>query len=299
MRNVLIAGPTASGKSYLALLLASKHDGIIVNADSMQVYRELPIVTAQPSKKDLLRTPHRLYGTRPAAQAYSVGQWLEDISHILKEAQQMKKPIIITGGTGLYFKLLTTGLSPIPDIPQAIRETWRQYAKNHTTEALYAELQQRDPYTANHLPKSDQQRIIRALEVFEATKRSLIDWQAQSNEPLIAPEATEKIIIAPDRKWLHACISKRFDQMIEQGALDEIRAFNKLELPPSLPVCQAIGRRELTAALSGTLSLQEAIERSKTATRRYAKRQETFFRNQFANWSRLTPEAIESFAQDW
>jgi len=283
-KAVLIAGPTASGKSAAALGLARSLGGTIINADSMQLYRELAILTARPAEADMPLAPHRLYGSVPAAEAYSAGKWLEDAARALREAEGEGRVPILVGGTGLYFKALTEGLAPVPDVPPEIRKAWREQAEKIGAEGLHRELAARDPVMAARLRPSDPQRILRALEVIDATSVSLSEWQGGSAAPVLAPEGVLKIVIAPEREPLYAGIDARFDRMIEEGALQEVRALLALRLDPGLPAMRAHGVRELATHLAGECSLDAAITKSKTESRRYAKRQMTWARRFMKNW---------------
>jgi tRNA dimethylallyltransferase len=284
IKAILIAGPTASGKSGAGLELATSFGGTIINADSMQLYRELRLLTARPSEADEARVPHRLYGTVSAADAYSVGRWLGDVARAMAEAQREGRLPILVGGTGLYFKALTEGLAPVPDIPAEIRSHWRERSAELGRDALHAELAARDPAMAARLGPADPQRIVRALEVIDATGVSLAEWQGGNATPLLAPDDALRLVIAAEREPLYAAIDARFNRMIEQGALDEVRALLGLELDPGLPAMRAHGVRELAAYLSGALTSEEAVAKAKTESRRYAKRQMTWLRRFMADW---------------
>ncbi|MEO1198185.1 MAG: tRNA (adenosine(37)-N6)-dimethylallyltransferase MiaA [Pseudomonadota bacterium] len=284
---VLIAGPTASGKSALALRLAEASGGVIVNADSMQVYDELRILTARPSIDDEARVPHRLYGHVPAATPYSVAAWLDDVAQILTECRSDGRTAYVTGGTGLYFTSLLKGLSPIPDVPEDLRTDLRAKVADLSVLDLHAVLEDRDPIMADRLPTGDRQRIIRALEVLEATGQSLSVWQDLPRKPILGAHTRQRYVLAPDRDWLRQRVADRFQAMLDQGVLDEVSAFMALGVPESLPAARAHGVRPLAAYLRGDISLDEAAERTITETRQYAKRQETWFRNQFPNWERV------------
>ena len=216
VKAVLIAGPTASGKSGVALELACRLGGTVINADSMQVYRELRLLTARPSHAEEARAPHRLYGTISAAEACSVGRWLDDVAHALAEAQGEGRLPILVGGTGLYFKALTEGLAPVPEIPAELRAYWREQAAKLSREALHQELAARDPAMAARLKPADPQRIVRALEVIDATGVSLAEWQGGSAAPLLGAGEVLPLVIAPEREPLYAAIDARFDRMIEE-----------------------------------------------------------------------------------
>ncbi len=297
-KAILIAGPTASGKSAAALALAERLGGAVINADSMQVYRELAVLTARPGAADLARAPHRLYGTVPAAEAYSVGSWLADAARAISQAQGQGLVPILIGGTGLYFKALTEGLAAIPDVPPEIRDYWRQRAEQLGAEGLHRELAARDPAMAARLRPTDPQRIARALEVIDATSVSLSEWHGTATAPVLAPEHVLKLVVAPEREPLYAAIDARFDTMIEQGALDEVRALLVLGLDDSLPAMRAHGVRELGAYLSRQTSLEEASAKAKTETRRYAKRQMTWLRKFMTDWEWAAdaPAAVKAAA---
>ena len=284
IKAILIAGPTASGKSGAGLELAARFGGTVINADSMQVYSELRLLTARPSEADEARVPYRLYGTVPAAEAYSVGRWLGDVAGAMAEAHKEGRLPILVGGTGLYFKALTEGLAPVPDIPAEIRAHWRERSEQLGRNSLHAELAARDPAMAARVSPADPQRIVRALEVIDATGVSLAEWQGGNAMPLLAPGDALRLVIAPEREPLYATIDARFDRMIEDGALDEVRAFLGLELDPGLPAMRAHGVRELAAYLSGALTREEAVANAKTESRRYAKRQMTWLRRFMSDW---------------
>ena len=281
---IFIAGPTASGKSAAALALAGRLGGTIINADSMQVYRELAVLTARPTAVDIARAPHRLYGTLTAREAYSVGRWLEDAGAAIREAQAQRRVPILVGGTGLYFKALLEGLAPVPDIPPEIRAHWRERSGSSDTAALHAELAVRDPAMAAKLRPTDPQRVVRALEVIDATGVSLAEWQGAGTPPILALTDVVKLVIAPEREAVYAKVDARFDRMIEAGALEEVRDLMVLGLDPGLPVMRAHGVRELAAYQAGASSLKDAVAKAKTETRRYAKRQMTWLRRFMTDW---------------
>jgi tRNA dimethylallyltransferase len=289
-RTVLIAGPTASGKSALALALAERVDGAVVNADSMQVYADLRIITARPTPAEEARVPHRLYGHVDAAMNYSVGQYLADARAALDEVRRSRKVAIFVGGTGLYFKALTAGLAAVPPIPAAIRDGVRARLAQHGAPALHAELAQRDPAAAARLSPNDRTRVARALEVVEATGRPLAAWQTTGLPALIGPDAP-RVFIAPDRAALYARIDARFSAMIAAGALDEVRRLAARRLDPLLPAMKAHGVPWLVRHLAGVITLEEAADHARLDTRHYAKRQFTWFRHQLGDWPRMAPEA--------
>lgn len=256
---------------------------MIVNADSMQVYRELRVLTARPSVDEEQVAPHRLYGHVPAAEAYSVSRWLRDVEAAIADATRQGLCPIIVGGTGLYFKALTEGLSPVPPIPDEVRERWRVEAQRDPVQ-LYEALRGRDPAMATRLSPSDAQRITRALEVIDATGVSLAEWQGRPGRPIIEISACERLLVARPRNDLHRRCDQRFDAMIATGVLDEVRALMQLDLPSDLPAMRAVGVAPLAAHLEGMLSFDEAVARAKAATRQYVKRQETWARKFMADW---------------
>lgn len=280
---ILIAGATASGKSQLALELAKAHGGCIINADSMQVYRELSILTARPSASDEAAVPHLLYGHISAREPYSVARYVEDASRAISEARAQGLRPILTGGTGLYFKALLEGLSPIPSIEEEVRAHWRGQADVQGGAHLHAILAQRDPVMARRLAPSDTQRVVRALEVLEATGRSLAEWQEQPGNPVIDGVAL-KLLVSRPRPHLHARADARFDAMIAAGALDEAAALGALALDPALPAMRALGVAQLIAAARGDVTIEAAVAQAKAETRQYIKRQETWFRKHMISW---------------
>lgn len=288
-RAVLIAGPTASGKSALALGLAERAGGVVINADSMQVYRDLRVLTARPTAEEETRAPHRLYGHVDGAADYSVAHWLEDARRVLAEAEAEGRLPILIGGTGLYFKALTQGLSPMPAIPPEVRERVR--ALDLDAPELHARLASVDAETAARLRPSDTQRLMRALEVFEATGRPLARWQAERTEaPVLPAEETEKLFLATDRTALRARIATRFHVMMEEGALEEARALLARNLPADRTVLKAHGMPWFARHLAGEITLDAAIEGAILDTRHYAKRQDTWFRHQLKGWTALPVE---------
>ncbi|EJF86376.1 tRNA (adenosine(37)-N6)-dimethylallyltransferase MiaA [Candidatus Bartonella washoeensis] len=275
----LIAGPTASGKSALALQMAQEKNALIINTDSMQVYDVLNILTARPTEVDTAIVPHYLYGYVNPTLHYSVGQWLCDVGKLLNTFTS--KSLIFVGGTGLYFRALLGGISEIPHIPDAVRQKWRFRLDKEGAENLYRRLLQVDAVLAEKISSQDGQRIVRALEVYDATGKKLSWWQKKKTLPLISPDCSEKILLIPPRQWLYERIHKRLDSMIERGALEEVFAMKKLMLSPLLPAMKAIGISEFIAYLDGYRSFENALETVKMQTRRYAKRQMTWFRHQF------------------
>jgi tRNA dimethylallyltransferase len=286
---ILIAGPTASGKSALALELAQRRDGVIVNADSMQVYRDLRIITARPSVEEERRVPHRLYGHVDAAENFSVGRWCEEAAAVLAETRRTARAAILVGGTGLYFNALTRGLAAVPPIPANIREEVRARLSSDGVAALHAELKWRDPAAAARLMPGDRARITRALEVVLATGRSLLDWHDENKPAGVDPARAAKIFLAPDRDELMRRIDARFDGMMAAGALEEVRALAVRNLDPNLPAMKAHGVPWLIRHLNGEITSEAAVEEAKRDTRQYTKRQATWFRNQLPDFAWAAP----------
>src|SRR5215469_10187761 len=287
---ILIAGPTASGKSALALELAEKRGGVIINADSMQVYRDLRIITARPSPEEEKRAPHQLYGHVDAAEDYSVGRWFRDPAAALAAALRRRQPALVVGGTGLCFSALTRGIAAVPPIPPEIRRDVRGRLAAEGVAALHAELTRRDPATAARLKPGDRARITRALEVVLATGRSLTEWHADNSPARVNLAAAAKVFLMPKRDELGARIDARFDAMMAAGALQEVRALAARELDLNLPAMKAHGVPWLSRHLKGEITIAEAVEQSKRDTRRYTKRQATWFRNQLPQFEWAEPQ---------
>jgi tRNA dimethylallyltransferase len=281
---ILIAGPTASGKSAAALALARETDGVIVNADSMQLYRELRVLTARPSAEEEAAAPHRLYGYVSVKEPFSVAKWLDAASRVLSDLRAAGTLGIVVGGTGLYFSALERGLSPIPEIDPDVRSEARSRHARLGNEAFHAALAERDPRTAGQLRAGDAQRVIRAWEVLEQTGQGLAEWQEIKGEPAIDLATTARIALLPEREQLYRRCDMRFHVMMKQGALDEARAVNDLGLDASLPATRALGLRQLVRHLAGEMSLEQAVDEAKRETRRFAKRQLTWFRHQMKDW---------------
>jgi tRNA dimethylallyltransferase len=297
VKAVLIAGPTASGKSALALDLAEVAGGTVINTDSMQVYRDLRVLTARPTEGEEARVPHRLYGHVDAAVNYSAGAWVNDAAAVLAEVQASGRLPIFTGGTGLYFKALTRGLSNVPPVPDAVREAIRQRLEQDGPEALHEELAKRDPEAAQRLKPRDRVRIARALEVVEATGRPLAEWHAHGLPPLLPPQGVVALFLAPDRKEVYERIDRRFESMMNRGALEEARALGHRGLDPLLPAMKAHGVPALIRHLAGDLSREEAIAIGQIDTRHYAKRQFTWFRHQLPEFEWVAPEAAQAWLE--
>ena len=289
-KAVLIAGPTASGKSALALELALGAGGTVINADSMQVYRDLRIITARPTHGEEARVPHRLYGHVDAAVNFSAGAWVSDAATALEEAKALGRLPVFVGGTGLYFKALTAGLSVVPPIPAEVREDVRARLERNGVEALHAELARRDPRAAERLNLRDRTRIARALEVIEATGRSLLEWHHEGQPPLLPKDSFRAVFLAPEREELYARIDARFDAMLGAGAMKEVERLAARQLDPLLPAMKAHGVPALIRHLRGELSLEEAATIGRADTRHYAKRQFTWFRHQLPEFEWVKPE---------
>jgi tRNA dimethylallyltransferase len=287
---ILIAGPTASGKSALALALAEKLGGTIINADSMQVYRDLRIITARPTPEEEARVPHRLYGHVDAAENFSVGRWCTEVAEVLAATQRQAQMSIVVGGTGLYFKVLTQGLAAVPPIPAQIRNEVRGRLASDGVEALHAELTRRDPAAAARLMPGDRARVTRALEVILATGRSLLLWHEANMPARVDAALAAKVFLMPDRDELLRRIDARFDAMMAAGAVDEVRALAGRHLDPNLPAMKAHGVPWLIRHRNGEIALAEAIEGGKRDTRQYTKRQATWFRNQLPDFAWVAPE---------
>ncbi|HEY4076361.1 MAG TPA: tRNA (adenosine(37)-N6)-dimethylallyltransferase MiaA [Rhizomicrobium sp.] len=282
---VLIAGPTASGKSQAALALAEQIGGVVINADSMQVYREAPILTAQPSRGEMSCVPHLLYGHVSVREIYSVGRWRQDAIAALEKLDG-RMPIFV-GGTGMYFSALTDGLADIPPTPPEIRDAARALLDDIGVEALHAKLTDRDPLTAAKLRPSDPQRVLRAYEVFEATGRPLAEWQNTPAEPVLKAKRIAAFVLDPPRAELRARIAARFEKMVAGGGVEEARALQGLD--PALPAAKLLGLRPLQALAAGTLTEAEALDTAITATRQFAKRQMTWFRHRMAHYIWFDP----------
>jgi tRNA dimethylallyltransferase len=296
-KALLIAGPTASGKSALALELAERFGGTVINTDSMQVYRDLRIITARPAQEQEARAPHRLYGHIDAAVNFSAGSWVSDAAAVLAEVRAQNRLPIFVGGSGLYFKALTRGLSAVPPIPDDIRKRVRALLARDGVEALHAELARRDPLSAERLKPRDRTRIARALEVVEATGRSLIDWHRESLPPLLPRSTFGALFLSPERDELYARIDARFDTMLKAGALDEVAALAARRLDPLLPAMKAHGVPALIRHISGEIPLDEAATIGRADTRHYAKRQFTWFRHQLPEFEWVKPEAATGWPE--
>ena len=294
MQALLIAGPTASGKSALAIHLAKKFNGVVINADSMQVYQPLRVLTARPSVEEEAEVAHALFGHVGADQPYSVAHWLVDVTAVIGRVLAQGQLPIVTGGTGMYFRVLSEGLSDIPAVPDVVRARIRALEAEIGVAALHARLLACDPETALSLNPTDPQRVIRAMEVFEATGRSIRSFQGPRHGAVIDPARALAVFLAPDREVLRSRIDQRFDQMLRQGALEEVEALARLGLDPALPVMRAHGVPGLIGALRGDMLMNQAIDKGKADTRRYAKRQHTWFRHQASDFIWMKPEEARS-----
>ncbi len=293
-RPILIAGPTASGKSGLAIRLAEHYGGVVINADSMQVYRDLRILTARPSKEDEARAQHALFGFVEGSDPYSVGRYRTDAECVFDNLRADGVRPIFVGGTGLYFKALLEGLSPIPPTPDDVRAHWRGEADKLGAKELHRILDSRDPEMAENLVPSDTQRIVRALEVLDATGISLLDWQRRPGEPLLKEADTVRLVLSPEREEVHRRINARFEAMMACGALEEVARLSASGLDPSLPIMNALGVRPLMQHLGGEIAHEEAFAQAQAETRQYAKRQLTWARRNMITWKWLSKKDMES-----
>lgn len=285
-RVVLIAGPTASGKSALAAELARAVDGVVINADAMQVYRDLEILSARPSADDTRGVPHRLYGVLDAAESCSAARWAALAAQEIATARAAGQTPILVGGTGLYFHALLEGLAPVPEIDPEVRARVRETLAREGAPAAWRRLAARDPAMAARLAPADSQRVARALEVIESSGRSLADWQREAAPPALAGVAVERLVLELPRAALNARCDARFDVMMARGALDEVRRLAARRLDPALPAMKALGVPPLLRLLEGEIDEAAAVAEAKLQTRRYVKRQTTWMRNRFADWPR-------------
>ena len=299
-KPILIAGPTASGKSALALAIAQRVGGVIVNADSMQVYRELAVLTARPTPADTALVPHRLYGHVAGAEGYSAGRYVREAGAAIEEVRAKGRSAIVVGGTGLYFKALLEGLSPVPEVAPRVRARWRSQAERVSAETLHRELAIRDPVTARRLQPGDRQRVLRALEVIDATGRSLTDWHREPSVHVLNAADVQLLVVLPERDTLYRRCDARFDAMMRAGALDEVRRLAALGLAGDLPIMGALGVSPLAAHLAGRQSLEDAATQAKAQTRQYAKRQLTWLRKHMMSWRvvNLEQNNIENIIKD-
>ena len=283
-RLTLIGGPTASGKSARALDLAERTGAVIINADSQQLYAELRVLSARPDAEEEVRAEHRLYGVAAGDDPWSVGRWVRAVQDLLAELDG--RPAVLVGGTGLYFTALTKGLADIPPVPDAVRQSIEADYERIGEAAFRRRLEDVDPEAAARIEDNDRQRLIRAMAVATHTGRALSDWQADTR-PILTPESWTGQLILPPREALYAACDARCAVMLERGALDEVRALMDQGLSPALPVMKAVGVRELAAHLRAETSREAALDQMRQATRNYAKRQLTWFRNQMPDWARV------------
>lgn len=298
VRAVLIAGPTASGKSALAIEIARRTGGTVVNADSMQVYADLRILTARPSEAEEAMVPHRLYGHVDGAVNYSAMRYADDLAKLLEDLRGQGSLPILVGGTGLYFKAVTEGFSAMPAVPESVRSAFRNHAEGLDTAALHAELAACDPLMAERLRPTDRMRIMRALEIFRATGRSLASFQGEREPGPLGEGGLLRLFIYPEREAVRQQIDRRFETMIAAGALDEVARLKARGLDPLLPIMRAHGVPGLIAHLDGEITLEEAIQRGQADTRAYAKRQVTWFRHQMAGWRAVAPAEALAVASE-
>lgn len=282
----LLAGPTASGKSALALDIAARTGAVIINADSQQLYADLRILSARPSAEDEALADHRLYGVADAAEAWSVGRWTRAVTPMLDELRAEGRPAVIVGGTGLYFTALTRGIADIPEVPVRAREKADEQIDFLGEEEYRRRLTEMDPKAEAAIAPGDRQRLTRAWAVAETTGRALSDWQAETR-PVLTAGTYDRLVIEPDRERLYANCDRRVTLMVEGGALDEVRALIARRLNPELPAMKAVGVRDFSAHLAGKVPLKDAMDAVRQATRNYAKRQLTWFRNQTPDWERV------------
>lgn len=293
-RVALIAGPTASGKSALALALAERHRGTVINADSAQVYRDLRVLSARPSADEEARVPHRLFGTIDGAQSCSAARWAEDARAAIAEAHAADRLPILVGGTGLYLRTLLDGIAPVPEIDPKIRGEVRSMP----VAAAYSELARRDPVAAARLRPTDTTRVARALEVIRSTGRPLSEWQVKRSGGIGDTVKLLPLVLLPDREWLTERCDRRLATMFTEGAVEEVeRLINRRDIPPDAPIRRAIGVPEIAAMLAGAIDRETALQRARLATRQYAKRQYTWFRNQPpASWPRTRETSTNNIA---
>lgn len=290
-RALLIAGPTASGKSALALKRAHESGAAIVNADAMQVYDVLRVLTARPSEAEMEGIPHLLYGGVHPSRRFSTGDWFRAVEMLMAGPEIAGRPLVFVGGTGLYFDALLHGFADVPTVPTAITEEVEDEVRNLDRPGRAKLLKERDPQMASRLQAYDPQRVVRALAVLKATGRSLASFQSAGQAGLLDGYELERIVLNPARTVLRERIARRFESMLERGAVEEVEALRRLDLDPSLPAMKAIGVREISDWLDGRISKARAIELAVTATRQYAKRQRTWFRNRMSDWAWIDPTA--------
>ena len=283
---ILITGPTAGGKSALATRLASATGGEVVNADSMQIYRDLRVLTARPAPSEEALAPHHLFGVADAADAWSVGRWLREVTSVLADIAARGRPAFVVGGTGLYFRALTRGLAEMPAVPEAVRAAAAEALSVVGEPAFREALAAIDPAAEARIARGDRQRLVRARAVYDSTHRSLTDWQTVTT-PALAAGAWLGVVVAPPRDDLYERCDARLARMLDDGALDEVAALVARRLDPGLPILRALGVAALSAQIRGELSAADALDRVRQETRRYAKRQLTWLRHQTPDWPRI------------
>ena len=289
-RALLIAGPTASGKTAMAIARSAEQRSLIINTDSMQVYDVLNVISARPNKDELAAAPHRLYGFVSPSVRFSTGAWLREVEALIQAEGADADLLIFVGGTGLYFDALINGFAEIPEVPQEVIQEVEELIQPLNAEERADLLADRDPKMAGRIQAADPQRVARAISVMEATNKSLADWQDAPNSPsIISGFDLEKIVLNPDRDVLRERIARRFELMMEGGAIDEVKAINALGLDASLPAMRAIGVPEISAYLNGELSREQATEKAIIASHQYAKRQRTWFRGRMKDWQWIDP----------
>ena len=295
---ILLYGPTASGKSALALRLAERLGGAVINADSQQVYREWRVLSARPTEAEAARVPHMLYGHVTVAAEYSAGHWLGEVRESVAAAAARGLRPILVGGTGLYFRALTQGLAPVPPVPAEVRSRAEAALRHHGPARFAAMLAERDPETASTVDPANPARLLRAWEVLDATGRPLARWRAETSPPLLPSGSAHAFVLVPPREWLAERIARRLRAMVAEGVLDEVAAVAALGLPWSRPGLKALGAPDLARYLVGELTLEQALASAETATRRYAKRQLTWARGQMPDWSRLDAQNAADAARE-
>jgi len=288
---ILIAGPTAAGKSALALSLAKKTGGCVINADALQVYRCWRVLSARPDSREAAQAPHYLYGHVACDTVYSTGLWLRDVARVLAQARARGERPIIIGGTGLYFTALTQGLAEIPDIDAEIRNEGNRLREKSQTATMLEYLQKNDPETFDKIDRLNPVRVQRAWEIHRSSGTGMANWHRHTPPPLIAEETATCLVLEADRDWLAERIDKRFAQMLEQGAIDEVREVLRNEHDATLPAMQAIGAAEIAQYLRGELTFEQLHEQGSAQSRQYAKRQRTWFRNRLKAWQRIPAHA--------
>lgn len=287
-RIIILGGPTASGKSALALDIAKKIDGVIINADSQQVYLEIPIITAQPTTEEQAQVPHKLYGIISVRELFSVVQWLELVTKEINNVFNQGKTPMLVGGTGMYIKALVEGIAEVPEINPDIRQQVRQICDQDGAETIHAILTEKDPQIAAKLKPNDRQRVLRAYEVLLDTGKSLLYWQQQKVTPIFPSEMFKTFFLLPDRAEVYEKCNLRLIQMLEKGLLDEMQALDAMQVPATFPAMRAHGIREFIAYLHGKISLSDATAQAQQATRNYVKRQFTWFRHQMRDAVAIT-----------